>query len=162
MGNPIKFLSLLAIATIFVLSACKKDETTKSPTEYLTAGNWKVTGMTINPGIEVEGIVITDIYTFGVQDCTKDDLIKFNADGSVTEDEGATKCSSDDPQTTTDGTWTLSADAKTLTITYPDDEPAPATIVSLNESKLVVTSVLIADFGYGETNYTATITMTLQ
>lgn len=162
MKNSIKLLSLLAIASIFVLSSCKKDETTKSPTEYLTAGNWKVTGMTINPGIEVAGIVITDIYYLMVQDCAKDNLIKFNTDGSVTDDEGATKCSSDDPQTTTDGTWTLSTDSKTLTIYYPESDPAPATIVSLNGTKLVVTSQLLEDFGFGETNYTATITMTLQ
>ena len=163
MKNYFKLFSMLALASIFALSSCKKDDdsVSKTPAEYLTAGNWKITGMTINPGIDVGGIVITDIYTF-VEDCTKDDLIKFNADGTMVEDEGATLCDPDDPQTTTDGTWTLTNDDKTLTVLYPNTPPAPATIVSINDTKLVVTSGIEMDFGLGTNVYTATITMTLQ
>ncbi len=165
MKNYISSLSLIALALVITLASCKKEETTittKTPTEYLTAGNWKVTGMTINPGIEVLGVVLTDIYALGIEDCTKDDLITFNTDGTLTEDEGASKCNPDDPQTTNDGTWTLSDDGKTLTILYPGDDPEIATITTLNGTNLIITSTLIEDFGLGTNTYTATITMTLQ
>ena len=163
MKNYFKLFSMLAIASIIVLSSCEKnDDETKSTTDYLTAGNWKVTGMTVSPGIEVMGITITDLYQYLIEDCTKDDLIKFNVDGTVTDDEGATKCDPDDPQTTDDGTWTLTNDDKTITITYPDEDPAPATIVSINGSTLVVSAPLDMDLGLGTTGYAATITMTLQ
>ncbi len=163
MKNYLKIISLFVIVFAIALTSCKKEEiTTKTPTVYLTAGNWKVTGMTINPGIEVLGVVVTNIYALGVQDCTKDDLITFNTDGKLTEDEGPTKCDPDDPQTTNDGTWTLSGDAKTLTILYPDDDPAIATITTLNGTNLIITSAITEDFGLGIDTYTATITMTLQ
>ena len=163
MKNYLKIISLFVIVFAIALTSCKKEEiTTKTPTEYLTAGNWKVTGMTINPGIEVLGVVVTNIYALGVQDCTKDDLITFNTDGKLTEDEGPTKCDPDDPQTTNDGTWTLSDDGKTLTILYPGDDPEIATITTLNGTNLIITSTLIEDFGLGTNTYTATITMTLQ
>jgi hypothetical protein len=163
MKNYFKVFSMLVVASIFVLSSCeKKSDETKSTTEYLTAGNWKVTGMTVDPGFEFSGIIITDIYKNLMEDCTKDDLIKFNIDGTVTDDEGATKCDPDDPQTTDDGTWTLTNDDKTITIMYPGEDPAPATIVSINGSTLVVSAPLDMDFGLGTTGYTATVTMTLQ
>ncbi len=163
MKNYFKLFSMLAIASIFVLSSCeKKSDDNKTTTDYLTAGNWKVTGMTVSPGIEVMGITITDIYEYFLEPCTKDDLIKFNLDGTVTDDEGATKCDPDDPQTSNDGTWTLTNDDKTITIMYPGEDPAPATIVSINGSTLVVSAPLDMDFGLGTTGYTATITMTLQ
>lgn len=153
----------MAIALVLVFASCKKDDdNSMTPEEYLTAGNWKVTGMTINPPITVLGIEYSDIYTLFVQDCDKDDLIKFNSDGTLTEDEGPTKCDPDDPQTTTDGTWTLSENGVTLTINYPGDDPEVATVKSLNGTNLVISSPITEDFGLGLNNYTATITMTLQ
>ena len=163
MKNYFKMFAMLAIASIFALSSCeKKSDDAKSTKDYLTAGNWKVTAMTVSPGIEVMGITITDIYQYLIEPCTKDDLIKFNVDGTVTDDEGAIKCDPDDPQTSDDGTWTLTNDDKTITILYPGEDPAPATIVSINGSTLVVSAPLDMDFGLGTTAYTATITMTLQ
>jgi len=163
MKNYFKMFSMLVVASLFVLSSCeKKSDPIKSTTDYLTAGNWKVTGMTVSPGIDVMGVVITDIYQYMLEDCTKDDLIRFNTDGTVTEDEGATKCDPDDPQTTNDGTWTLTDNDKTLTVMYPNEDPAPATIVSINGTTLVVTAPLSLDFGIEKSGYTTTITMTLQ
>ena len=162
MKNYFKLASIMVFALLISLSSCKKDEETKTTKDYLTAGNWKVTAMTIDPGITVLGIEYTDIYTLFVEACSKDDLIKFNADGTLLEDEGATKCDPDDPQTTNDGTWTLSDDGLTITIMYPGDDPEVATIKTLNGTNLIITSSLTEDFGLGIDTYTATITMTLQ
>ena len=164
MKNYFKLLSLLALAMVVTFSAYKKDDdnNSKTPIDYLTAGNWKVTGMTINPAITVLGIEYSDVYTLFIEDCVKDDLIKFNTDGTLTEDEGATKCDSGDPQTTNDGTWTLSDDGLTITINYPGDDPEVATVKTLNGTNLVIMSSLTEDFGLGTETYTATITMTLQ
>ena len=150
----------MAIALLVVMTSCKKDEVTMSDQDYLTAGNWKVTGMKINPGIEVPGFgTVTDFYQY-VEECSKDDLIKFNVGGVLVEDEGATKCDANDPQTTSDGTWTLVG--TTLTINYPDEDPEAATLVSINSSTMVTSVQETIDLGFGSNTVTATITMTLQ
>ena len=160
MKNYFKVLSMMAIALLVVMTSCKKDEETKTDQDYLTAGNWKVTGMEISPGIEVPGFgTVTDFYQY-VEACTKDDLLRFNTDGVLIEDEGATKCDADDPQTTSDGTWTLVG--TTLTISYPNEDPEAATLVSINSSTMVTSVQETIDLGFGPNTVTATITMTLQ
>lgn len=162
MKNYFKIISIIIISGLVVFTSCKKDNEENTPSDYLTSGTWKVTGTTINPGIEFNGIVITDIYNLFIEDCTKDDLITFEADGTLIEDEGPTKCDPDDPQTTNDGKWSISEDGKTMTLTYPDDDPQVANVVSISESTLVISTSLNQDFGIGLSNYTATITMTKQ
>ena len=120
------------------MSSCSKDEDSpeevaKTTTEYLTAGNWKTTAMTISPGLNFGGVEITDFYA-QFEACEKDDLTKFNTDGTITDDEGATKCDPNDPQTTNDGTWVLSADNSSVTIGYPDEDPITMNIVQLDGS----------------------------
>lgn len=163
MKNYFRKVSMLTIALLIVLSSCKKDDAAKTPKDFLTAGYWKVTGMEFNPGIDIGGgVVITDVFDLIVPACVKDDLLKFNTNGTLTEDEGATKCDPDDPQTITDGTWTLSDDGKTLTITYPNGQPEVATVTTLNETTLKISTSLTIDLGTGEITYTATITMEMQ
>jgi len=161
MKNYFKILSLLSIATILVVSSCKKEEDSKSLSDYLTAGNWKVTAMTINPGIDFQGTVITDYYSLNTEDCSKDDFMKFNADGTLIEDEGSIKCNPDDPQTVTSN-WTLNENTSVLSITYPDGDSESITIVSINETTFVVSNTITEDFGSGSNEYTLNITLTLQ
>lgn len=160
-------LGILLLGLTVVFSACKKNEDddndtpSKTNKEYLTAGFWKTTGMTIDPGVNVFGTVITDIFEQW-EDCEKDDLIKFNSDGSITDDEGATKCDTNDPQTQNDGTWVMSSDNKSVTIDYPDEDPITVDITSINDQTFKGSYTAVEDFGSGPITYTYTVTMKRQ
>ncbi len=153
---------LILLVMSVVLSACKKDDEDDSPdnktnTEHLTSGYWKITAMTIDPGVNIFGTTVTDIYS-QFPACTKDDLIKFNADGTITDDEGATKCDVNDPQTTNDGTWVMSQDNKSFTVSYPDEDPFTMTIIEISDSVMKGSYTAVEDWGSGELTYTYTVT----
>ena len=93
-----------------------------------------------------------------MDNCTKDDLVTFNANGTITDDEGPTKCDPDDPQTTTDGTWTLTDNTK-LTIKYPEEEDTVVTITEINDTTLKGTTTITEDYGTGPITMTIVITM---
>ena len=163
MRNFIKS-SILLTAMVFVFISCTKDDNdddnpsnSKTNTEYLTAGYWKVTAMTVNPGI----FGITDFYA-QMPPCTQDDLIRFNANGTITDDEGATKCDQGDPQTVNEGTWVMSQDNQSFTIDYPDEDPITFNIVTINDNTFSGTYTSVEDFGVGPITYTYTVTMTRQ
>jgi hypothetical protein len=144
-----KTLNLYLIVVLFGLSifSCTKDE--KTAKENLI-GKWMMTAMTISPAQNG----VTD--QFGSMDaCGKDDLTIFNADGTITNDEGVIKCNASDPQTANGGTWVLSADGKTLTITSPGQAPFVVTIVTLSSTSFVGTQTMV-DSGV---TYTYTITL---
>jgi len=164
MKKHLQFIGIFTLVISLAFASCDKkdddnDNPSKSTSEYLTAGNWKITAMTIDPGIDIGGLVITDFFTM-TPACSKDDLTRFNSNGTITDDEGPTKCDQNDPQTTTEGTWVLSADNKTLTITDPEEAPIDLTIVSINDSSFTGTYTLEEDFGTGLMTYTITVSMT--
>lgn len=169
-------LSMLAMALLVTFSACNKDDddddNPMTPTEYLTAHSWLTTSVEISPALEIyTGIVVDDLYeeitllgqTFSfIDDCDKDDLVFFNTDGTVTEDAGAIKCDPDDPQQTDGGTWTLSDDGKTITMSSSIsgvEEDITGQISTLDNSNFVFTVTLTEDFGYGTDDYTLTFHM---
>ncbi len=107
------FLQLVLICVIF---SCKKDET---PTQILQKHNWLITGETISPAVNINGTNITDVYVL-LNACARDNFIHFNSDKTITQDEGASKCNTTDPQTKVAGKWDLSSDAKNLYLTDTD------------------------------------------
>jgi hypothetical protein len=144
-----KKLSIYMMAVLIgaIMFGCKKDETKSSKDNII--GKWMMTGMTVNPAIEG----VTDYFSTW-SECSKDDLTIFNADGTVTNDEGATKCDDNNPQTSSGGTWALSSDNKTL-IMNRDEYVTNVTIVTLTSSKFVGTYVEAHD----DVNYTFTVTL---
>ena len=116
-------ISLLALVVAVSFSSCKKDEATKSKTELLTGTTWKV-GKSTALGIDVTP----------TQACSKDDITNFSTDKKMTVKEGATKCSSSDPDLISQGTWAFSSDEKQLTITE-DGDATTYTIKSLTSSE---------------------------
>lgn len=98
------YLPLFAFA-LLLLSACSKsDDSSTNNTqqvpkkELLTASSWKYKSWTVNPGLQDSlGNTFTDYYAYLPQ-CEKDDIITFATNGSVTIDEGASKCDANDPQ----------------------------------------------------------------
>lgn len=101
---------LILIALLPFVFSCKKDEPAPSNTAKLTGKNWKMTAYTISPGILGQ----TNLYA-GMSACEKDDFTTYNTNGTSVDDEGATKCNSSDPQTTS-GTWSWGANETTLIV----------------------------------------------
>ena len=166
MKTLIKYLGLISLATLLVFGSCSKDNDEDNPpaktkTELLTAGFWKVTAITIDPGIIFGTTVITDFYA-QLLDCEKDDLMKFETNGKITDDGGATKCDPNDPQTTSEGTWVFSANGESVTVSYPGDDPVSFEIITLNETTLSGVFTVIEDFGSGPLTYAFTQTFKLQ
>jgi hypothetical protein len=113
-----KKIPLLALVFVLltVFSACKKDkkETPKSKTDLLTTGQWKMTAFTVSPPMDLDGdgIVDSDVYaTMGA--CEKDDYYIFKKDGTLEQNEGASKCDPLDPQTETVD-WSFVNDEKEI------------------------------------------------
>ena len=144
---------LLAVAVgLTALSSCKKDDTTSptpaaTKTDLLTAKSWKMTEL------KVAGQSIFN--TALVEDCDKDDLLKFNTNKSATFSEGTLKCDPSAPQSRT-GSWDLTTNETKLKVTDPDGEVVEGTINTLTSSTLTVTDPNVYGSGMaGEITYTA-------
>jgi PKD repeat protein len=92
--------------TINVEAATK----TLTKKEVIAAGPWKITGLK-----QFDGTTTTDVY-FQMDDCGKDDIFSFKTNGTWTNEEGATKCDSNDPTIIGSGSWTLSSDETVFSV----------------------------------------------
>ena len=138
-------------------TACKKDTVSVAPaptkTELLTNKNWVLSAQTVSPGYNAGGgTIITDLYG-QKQACEKDDFIRFETPNVLKFDEGATKCSSSSPQTTT-GTWVFNADQTIITVTPQGGMPQSANLLELTDTSLKATSSAVIN----NTTYTITST----
>jgi hypothetical protein len=154
--KTISMKALAAALGIFALTltiGCKKDDDVVQPDKIgmLTSGTWALSGMTVNPAIDWFGEPTTDILA-KLPGCLKDDLTIFKANGTITYDEGASKCDPADPQTT-QGTWTVNANQTVLTI-VADGETTPYDISTLTNDQFK------AEYEVEEEgiNYTFTVT----
>lgn len=106
--------SILAIAACFSLLACKKDSNDDQATtnEKLTSNEWKYESGGLG---DASGNIIVDFAGSGyVPDCSLDNSIRFNNGGTGTVYENADVCQGADA--TSNFTWSLSSDEKTLTL----------------------------------------------
>lgn len=130
MKFSLKTLLILALAAT-TFASCKKDDDGSSAEDNLTGAScWSPVKD------ELYNSATSAWEDQGVDNCTKDDCTKFNSDKTIAFDEGATKCDPTDPQTST-GTWSLSADGKTLSLTQ-DGFTIAGTVVELSSTKLVI------------------------
>lgn len=124
------FLFVL-LAGVVCLDACKKKEDPAPvPRKELLASTsgkkWKITSATAG-GFDA----------FASREaCERDNLYIFYSDNKLTVDEGATKCNSGDNQTAATGTWSLSTDEKTLTLSGGSDYDGNYTIVEMSSTAL--------------------------
>lgn len=136
---------LAFVGSSLFLTNCKKDDkdpetdtTTTTPTpaatntEKLTGKNFKMTAATIDPAI----VGVTDWYA-QMEDCQKDNLYRFDTPNVYKEDEGATKCATNDPQTLT-GTWTWNTDETILTTKIGTDEAVSYTVITNDGTTLKI------------------------
>jgi hypothetical protein len=135
--KKISFLLLAALA----LGSCKKNDDNSpaapSKTDLLTAKNWRITAQknTTTFGTQTS---TTDEYA-ALSACERDNFAKFNTNKTVVFDEGATKCSTSDPQTES-GTWDFNSDQSKLNLTDPSlgGVVIPFDIVELSATTLHV------------------------
>lgn len=121
---------ILAVSILSLVVSCKKDKD-PSRTEMLTNGKWKLTAQTISPAIDwdFDGDLDTDLYVI-MDACIKDDFAIFRTDGTVEENEGASKCDASDPQSEILA-WSLKNNDQTLQLDGED-----FTIEEMNESTM--------------------------
>lgn len=106
-----KKILILAVTATTLISSCKKDDKKDSSTgteAKIADKKWKLTAHSFT-----YGGTTTDGYAM-LPACQADNFYVFAADKSINADEGATKCSSSDPQTKITGNWELRSGGKEL------------------------------------------------
>ena len=106
--STVLILIIISIVTTF---SCKKDEDNDSPktkTELLTAGNWFYTSCIVSPAYDYygNGNAVTDIFAI-MQACEKDDFETFKTNGVWEYNQGPTKCDQSDPQILFSEPWSF-------------------------------------------------------
>jgi len=89
---------ILSTTLLFVIlfSACKKDEPENATrTELLTNGSWVITAFMSDE--DANGTYEINDYAL-IPNCIKDNYYTFKTNFELETNEGATKCSSTDPQ----------------------------------------------------------------
>ena len=133
-------LNVLASLLLFIFAAsCKKSDTdtstqTKSKTILLTQTAWKI--QTVGLDADKNGVADSDV-TSSVPACKLDNVYTFRSDSTGTMDEGAVKCATTDPQTSS-FTWGFKSNQTILTGTFGFSN-GDATIISMNDTNMVVT-----------------------
>jgi hypothetical protein len=154
------FLAFFIITLSIGINSCKKDstdETTTPPTktELLTASSWKITAQTISPAIDTLGSLKTDLYAI-TEACSQDDLYNFNASGTYSFEEGATKCSPTADQIWDSGTWAFNGDETQITTLSSEVGSTTVTfnLIELTATKIKTTESLVKN----SVTYTITTT----
>lgn len=149
----------LVLLTALAFVACKKDDPAPAPTktELLTEKSWKVSALTVSPGLVVDGVSYTDIYA-QMDACSQDDLSQFKASGQILYDEGPSKCSDDSPQVQT-GTWLFAAGETEIIVTDADHVSYKYKLLELTATQL---KVQYETLGADGKTYTFTVTHTKQ
>lgn len=128
-----KIIFAVLVSGLF-FSACKKKEKELTKTELLQNGKWKLTAANFNG--------FYDIFA-NFKDCQKDNTYTFNANKSITVDEGGTKCSDTTKQSYTDGSWSLTANDTKIALSGSSITlgfgTLSADVVTLNATTLQVT-----------------------
>jgi Lipocalin-like domain len=136
MKKQFGFLIVAITVSFLFLNGCKKSSggTSKTKTQLITNGSWRLTSAKVPGG--------TSILNF-LDDCQKDNIYTFNADGSGTGDDGALKCNMSDPQTVA-FTWNFQANETILFISTPlyTGGNNQFNIISISETSLVVEQIV--------------------
>jgi hypothetical protein len=141
-------LFLLAICSLFLIACNKSPTAPATKTDLITNKNWVMTSATINPGVNINGVVITDMYA-QLPPCIKDNIMRFSSNGTYVDDEGATVCSAGAPQTTP-GTWAFSPNETVVTMSLSGNSPESYIIESLTANSFVISNT---SSGWGDSLY---------
>jgi hypothetical protein len=125
---------MLLVFTV-LLNACKGDkDDPKTKGSLIENKKWVLTASVSDKPFELNnGTVSTDVYRYVIDDCSKDDYYMYEKGGKFFIDEGSDRCGKDQRFP---GTWSLSADEKTLTIVQ--DKNYTYEVIELTDRKLVL------------------------
>ena len=111
--------TIFFLITVVVFASCIKVDKHYIPawakkTELITMGSWKRTALISNPAYDwnANGVFDTNIL-YTMFPCEKDNFETYQSNGMVVTNEGATKCTSSDPQTWS-VTWSFDNNATKL------------------------------------------------
>ena len=133
---------LFFVTAILILSfsSCKKEDDTSNLNGVISSGSWKLVASTSVTDFSSSGggIVTSDLYDL-LDECQKDNISTFNANGTGTLDEGATKCDASYPQTTENAFgWEIANNKLTTTSTNPLVPILTSDILQLDNSTLKI------------------------
>ena len=113
-----KKISLLLLVVVMI--ACKNDDQKMTPEQYLTAATngWIYQSILVTlPGTSTQIDILTNPQVAGqIPACELDDSTLFTSDGKYSVANN-TKCDPTEDSTVDSGTWVLSSDKATLTLT---------------------------------------------
>lgn len=146
----------LIILTGAIMAGCQKDDNNNSTgatkTELLTSGNWKITSDYYDPAVDYngDGQVENEVISF-YSACDKDDLLIFKTNGTLTLDEGASKCDPSDPQVIQSSNWKFSSN-ETVIVVGPAGSEQSIQLLELSSTTLKI-KVVFTELGvtYSET-----------
>jgi hypothetical protein len=131
--SPIRFAGLLFMTLAILVSSCSKDDDEQklTKTQMLTR-KWKQSDLLISEN----GASFTSIFNFFFDECEKDNIWEFKADGSVVVTEGNSKCDSSDPDVVASGTWAFAENETKLVISVVGEPSETLTIGELTATSL--------------------------
>ncbi len=158
MNTSIKGFILFVLAGIitFGFIGCDKDDD-ETPKSLLTGKQWNLTSWISTPPFEVEGQMISNIYTL-LPVCSYDDYYVFNTDGSMIKDEGDIKCNEYQPQTIS-GSWLINSNQTILKLTFENDE-TNYTISEISDNFLILKTEEVIEDVIGSVTYEYLLTYT--
>jgi len=158
-----KYISCVALAGLVMFAACSKknDPAPLTPEQLIvTPKGWVITAITVNPAVQIPGLLpITDVFA-SQEPCEKDNITFFTADSKYKVDEGASKCDPSDTQIQDQGTWSFNPAKTIITIDSNDGFSEVITIAELSASTFKGTFQGVVPETGTATVYTFTVTFT--
>ncbi|MCR5887857.1 hypothetical protein LRS06_08710 [Hymenobacter sp. J193] len=130
------------LLTAGLFASCEKEneaEPAKTKTELLAEKNWKLTAETVTPAVRAEdGELITDVYAY-LQECDRDDIMRFEKAGACVLQEGLTQCGEGPEQFA--GTWSFEANETILKTNLQTLGSSSFNVLELSESAMKIKGI---------------------
>ncbi len=113
MKKSIRYMLLLMVVTQFTY--CKKSSSSEdtSRTTLITSASWKFDNAWLD--VDKDGKADSPIPSSYLKSCQTDNVVTLKSDGTGTLDEGASKCNTEDPQTSS-FTWLFKDNENTINL----------------------------------------------
>ncbi len=143
--NVLKFLPMLALLSFVMVSCGDDDEDEPAPTrsQLITSQSWSVVSLNVEPAIDLDGngTQENNLIPF-LQACDLDDFLKLNANGTFTNEEGASKCDPNDPQVIQSGVWIWNSDETRVVLTA-GGQSTEYVVTALSSTALTTTETFV-------------------
>ena len=156
--------SFILTLVLTQFSCDKKNDPTPSAAflPQLTASKgWVLTAATLSPPLQIPGAPagtpgVSDFFNLFMDECEKDDIVFFEAEGGFKIEEGVVKCDPASGQLKLEGTWIYNSTSRAITITEMSStgDSYSMTIEELNSTTLKLSQII--DFGIGSVTTLAT------